>query len=110
MSALESESRIAAQFAPLATVDSIPYFLKIPFSCAMTIGEQSVSAIMPNFIFAVSGASLAKTDPAQRAGKFASNDAVTERARNFRREKRGEMCAFIFCLQCERHSSQRHRA
>jgi hypothetical protein len=36
---------MAAQFAPLATVDSIPYFLNSPFSCAMTMGEQSVSAI-----------------------------------------------------------------
>ena len=25
----------------------MPYFLKQPFSCAITIGEQSVSAIMP---------------------------------------------------------------
>ena len=49
MSPLESESRIAAQFAPLATVELMPYFLKKPFSCAMTIGEQSVSAMMPNF-------------------------------------------------------------
>src|SRR3954449_9143638 len=86
MSPLESESRIAAQFAPLATVDSMPYFLKIPFSCAMTIGEQSVSAIMPNFIFAVSGASLAKTEPDQRNGTPASNNDVAERAKNLRRE------------------------
>jgi len=40
-------------------VDSIPYFLNNPFSCAMTMGEQSVSAIMPNRIRDVSGASLA---------------------------------------------------
>ena len=40
-------------------VELMPYFLNNPFSCAMTIGEQSVSAMMPNFIFAVSGASLA---------------------------------------------------
>jgi hypothetical protein len=59
LSPLLSESRIAAQFAPLATVALMPYFLKKPFSCAMTIGEQSVSAMMPNFISAVSGASLA---------------------------------------------------
>ena len=50
---------MAAQFAPLATTELMPYFLKNPFSCAMTIGEQSVSAMMPNFICDVSGASLA---------------------------------------------------
>jgi hypothetical protein len=32
MSPAESESRMAAQFAPFETVDSIPYFLKSPFS------------------------------------------------------------------------------
>src|SRR6266566_8316164 len=42
LSPLERESRMAAQLAPLATVDSIPYFLNNPFSCAMTMGEQSV--------------------------------------------------------------------
>jgi hypothetical protein len=91
---------MAAQFAPFATVESIPYFLNSPFSCAITIGEQSVNAIMPNFIFEVSGASLAKTEPAQRVGKPASSDAVTDRARNFRRENRAEMCAFIIYI-CE---------
>ena len=95
MSPLESESRMAAQFAPLATVESIPYFLKIPFSCAITIGEQSVSAIMPNFIFAVSGASLAKTEPVQRAGKPARSEAAAERVRNFRRVSLGPVSAFI---------------
>src|SRR6187399_1921675 len=39
---LERLSRIAAQFAPLVTVDAMPYFLNNPFSCAMTMGEQSV--------------------------------------------------------------------
>src|SRR5258706_16308848 len=58
-SPLESESRIAAQLAPLAMTESIPYFLKSPFSCAITIGEQSVRAIIPNLTVAVSGASLA---------------------------------------------------
>src|SRR6185295_11549453 len=57
LSPVERESRIAAQLAPLATTELIPYFLKKPFSWAMTIGEQSVKAIMPNFIVAVSGAS-----------------------------------------------------
>src|SRR5882724_1031918 len=52
-------SRMAAQFAPLVTVEAMPYFLNSPFSWAMTMGEQSVSAIMPKFSAAVSGASLA---------------------------------------------------
>jgi hypothetical protein len=56
---LERLSRMAAQFAPLVTVDSMPYFLNNPFSCAITMGEQSVRAIMPKFSAAVSGASLA---------------------------------------------------
>src|ERR1043166_7196203 len=79
---------MAAQLAPLATVGSMPYFFKISFSWAMTIGEQSVSAIMPNFILVVSGASLAKTDPVQRLGRPANSAAVAERARKFRRVKR----------------------
>ena len=59
MSPLDSESRIAAQLAPLATVELMPYFLKRPFSCAMTIEEQSVNAMIPNFSSEISGASLA---------------------------------------------------
>src|SRR5688572_26579731 len=39
MSPFESASRIAAQLAPLLTVELMPYFLKNPFSWAMTIGE-----------------------------------------------------------------------
>jgi hypothetical protein len=50
---------MAAQFAPLTTVDSMPWFLKNPFSWAMTMGEQSVSAIIPNRTLVVSGAVLA---------------------------------------------------
>src|SRR6185369_3052 len=56
---LERLSRMAAQLAPLVTVESMPYFLNRPFSWAMTMGEQSVRAIMPKFNLAVSGASLA---------------------------------------------------
>src|SRR5882724_4161047 len=62
---VERLSRIAAQLAPFVTVELIPYFLKRPFSCAMTIGEQSVRAIMPKLRFGVSGASEA--DPAVAA-------------------------------------------
>ena len=39
MSPFESESRMAAQLAPLVTVELMPYFLKRPFSWAMTIGR-----------------------------------------------------------------------
>src|SRR5687767_12581925 len=60
MSPLDNESRMAAQFAPLETVELMPYFLKRPFSCAMTMGELSVRAMMPNFRSGVSGASLAQ--------------------------------------------------
>src|SRR3954470_14738095 len=56
----ERLSRMAAQLAPFVTVALMPYFLKNPFSCAMTIGEQSVSAIMPKLMSGVSGASEAE--------------------------------------------------
>ena len=38
------------------TVELMPYFLNSPFSCAMTIGEQSVSAMMPKRMSVTSGA------------------------------------------------------
>src|SRR6186997_3277823 len=84
-------SRIAAQFAPLVTVELMPYFLKRPFSCAMTMGEQSVSAIMPKLRSVTSGASDAEPAvaaqlrlprAAQRAAAPASWDP---RERNWRR-------------------------
>ena len=59
MSPFDSASRIAAQLAPLLTVELMPYFLNRPFSWAITMGEQSVSAMMPNLRSGVSGASLA---------------------------------------------------
>jgi hypothetical protein len=52
-------SRITAHDASFDTTELIPNFLKYPSSCAMTIGAQSVSAIMPNRMFAVSGESSA---------------------------------------------------
>jgi hypothetical protein len=45
------------------TVLLMPYFLNRPFSCAITIGEQSVRAIMPKRRSGVSGALLLATDP-----------------------------------------------
>ena len=54
-----SVSRIAAQDASFEIVESMPYFLNRPSSWAMTIDEQSVSAMMPKRILVVSGASAA---------------------------------------------------
>src|ERR1700682_2824235 len=62
-SPLASESRIGARLAPLLTVELIPYFLKSPFSWAITIGEQSVSAIMPNLRSVTSGPSFGESGP-----------------------------------------------
>ena len=76
---------MAAQLAPLLTVELMPYFLKSPFSCAITMLEQSVSAMMPSLMSAVSGASLAKTLPVQLAGKPARSDAAVVRRMNERR-------------------------
>src|SRR5439155_7099679 len=75
MSPLPSESRIAAQLAPLLTVELMPYFLKSPFSWAMTMLEQSVSAMMPSLMSAVSGASLANVEPTQPFGRPATSAA-----------------------------------
>src|SRR5918999_2651194 len=70
ISPFESESRIAAQLAPLRTVELMPYFLKKPFSWAMTIGEQSVSAMMPNLRSGISGPSAAYAPPTQSMGRL----------------------------------------
>ena len=58
-------SRIAAQDASLEIVDSMPYFLNSPNSCAITIDEQSVKAMMPNRMLVVSGPSAAYAPPIQ---------------------------------------------
>jgi hypothetical protein len=50
---------MTAHDASLETVDSMPCFLNSPSSWAMTIDEQSVSAMMPMRIFGVSGPSAA---------------------------------------------------
>jgi len=52
-------SRITAHEASLEIVDSMPCFLNRPSSWAMTIDEQSVSAMIPMRTFDVSGASEA---------------------------------------------------
>ncbi len=55
----ESRSRITAHEASLEMVDSIPCFLKSPSSWAITMEEQSVSAMMPMRTWGVSGLSAA---------------------------------------------------
>ena len=70
MSPFKSESRIAAQLAPFTTVELIPYFAKRPFSWAMTMGEQSVRAIIPKRRSATSGPS-----PLLRLGAAAASFA-----------------------------------
>ena len=52
-------SRITAHDASLEMVESMPYFLKSPSSWAMTMEEQSVSAMMPMRTLGVSGPSPA---------------------------------------------------
>jgi hypothetical protein len=54
-----SLSRMTAQDASFDTTELMPNFLKNPISCAMTMGAQSVSAIIPNLTVAVSGPSSA---------------------------------------------------
>src|SRR3954469_19337183 len=91
MSPFESESRIAPQLAPLVTLELMPYFLKRPFSWAITIGEQSVSAIMPKLRSVVSGASLAQAAPCQPFGtpeRRAPSAVAVATRRTLRRDKR----------------------
>ena len=78
MSPVDKLSRIAAQLAPFTIVERMPYFLNNPFSCAITIGEQSVSAIIPKRMSLTSGAPLAGTLPAQPAGRFPSSNPAPE--------------------------------
>src|SRR6478735_8847980 len=78
MSPFESESRMAAQLAPFTTVELMPYFLKRPFSCAMTMGEQSVSAIMPKRRSAVSGLLGLTSAAAVDAPGFEAEEAASD--------------------------------
>src|SRR5688572_1117907 len=61
-------SRMTAHDASFDTTEVMPNFLKKPSSWAITIGAQSVSAIMPNRTVVVSGPSAAYTPPAQCRG------------------------------------------
>src|SRR5713101_7194671 len=92
MSPFESASRMAAQLAPFAMVELIPCFLKRPFSCAMTMGELSVSAMMPKRRSGCSGASLANTRPPGRSVAPSPAAAVP---RNLRRPNLRRMCALL---------------
>lgn len=91
-SALERESRIAAQLAPLATVGFKPNLAKKPFSLASTTGEQSVSAMMPSLTSGCSGESSAYTPPTQRNGTPESSDPATEARIPARKNPRRPTC------------------
>src|SRR6478736_2805208 len=107
MEPVERLSRMAAQLAPFVTVELMPYFLKKPFSWAMTMGEQSVSAIMPKLRSVTSGASDAEAavaaqlrlpSAAQRAAAPASWEP---RDRNWRRlSADGEFVAVSGLVGC----------
>src|SRR5580765_5137906 len=65
----DSLSRMTAHDASFDTTELMPNFLKYPSSCAMTIGAQSVRAIMPKRMFGVSGESSAYTLPTHPPGR-----------------------------------------
>src|SRR6188472_1219531 len=69
---------MAAQLAPFPMVEWMPYFLNRPFSWAITIGEQSVSAIMPKRMSVTSGplVGLAAAVGAGAAGSAAGAGAA----------------------------------
>ena len=69
-------SRMTAHDASFEIVDSMPCFLNRPSSWAITIDEQSVSAMMPMRTFGVSGASDAYAVPRQPSGTPASSAAA----------------------------------
>jgi hypothetical protein len=77
MSPFESESRMAAQLAPLTTVELMPYFLNKPLSWAITMGEQSVSAIIPKRMSGVSGL---LAEPATADAEVEAAGALVEEA------------------------------
>ena len=73
---------MTAQLASFEIEDWMPCFLKRPFSWAMTIGEQSVSAMMPKRTVGDSGESSAYTEPIQPEGRPARSDPATVVRRN----------------------------
>src|SRR5262245_55956634 len=83
------------QEASFEMVDSIPYFLKSPNSCAITIEEQSVRAIMPNRILGVSGPSAAYAPPTQPFG-IPANISPSDVPESFRKSRRLDCLVFGF--------------
>src|SRR5688572_12713013 len=75
MSPFDSESRMAAQLAPLMMVELMPYFLNRPFSWAITTGELSVRAMMPKRRSGVSGLLLEATEEEAAAEGAGAADA-----------------------------------
>src|SRR4051812_26364602 len=86
MSPFDSESRIAAQLAPLMTVELMPYFLNSPFSCAITMGELSVSAMMPKRMSVTSGAVLVAPQLARARNRPMPPKSAAAPPMNFRRD------------------------
>src|SRR6478736_10486824 len=108
MEPVERLSRMAAQLAPFVTVELMPYFLKKPFSCAMTMGEQSVSAIMPKLRSVTSGPSDAEAAVAAQlrlpgaAQRAAAPASWEPRERNWRRSSAdgefGTVSGWVGCM------------
>src|ERR1051325_4661830 len=98
----DSLSRMTAHDASFETTELMPNFLKYPSSCAMTIGAQSVSAIIAKRMFGGSCESSADTLRAHPPGRpfmsVAALHAATAVFRNLRR--------FIGVLRSEEHTSE----
>ena len=90
---------MTAHDASFDTTESMPNFLKKPCSWAITIGAQSVSAMMPKRIVFVSGESSAYTPPAQPDGSPAISPAIVEAPaaclRNSRREALARVIGYL---------------
>ena len=64
----------------------MPYFLNSPFSCAITMGELSVSAIMPKRMSVTSGAVLVAPQLARARSKPMPPNSAAVPPMNFRRD------------------------
>src|SRR6185503_13192481 len=71
---------MTAHDASFEMTDSMPNCLKCPSSCAITIGEQSVSAMIPKRMVFVSGESSAYALPTHPAGSPSIRPAAVEPA------------------------------
>src|SRR5690349_19944706 len=97
----DSLSRITAHDASFETTELMPNFLKKPSSCAMTIGEQSVSAIIPKRMFEVSGESSAYAPPTHPPGRPFINVAAALAATVFFKNARRDV--FVIVISSELH-------